>query len=767
MSETVGLAIVDIVTDLPKSPVPRSLLVNCLSGLSYPEREVLETLADMVHEGQLLEETDGLRVMLEPAGDKVKQRPAPEKCAEIIGGLDRDTFQVVDCVLAYGECDVTTLLTHYTDMEESTGQGGTGPMLKAVQSGLIRLGLDKYGDLVLKSHPVLQEHAQTIRERSLRDHEENRSQLIAYLQKRFDLSDDSPILRALKAVDRRTFIPEPLAPWGDIDRPVRLADRDTTSAVHALVMTLQPTDPKPGEKVLICGNKGGVLAALAGVMVGGKGQVLSLDASAANAGAVVKALKHYDEFKKVVTVEVQEDLSEGREQQGPWDVIIVNGSVPKVPYDLFEQLDNEKGRILFFLSDPGGSGDTAYLVRKNEEVLKDKELSRFVYSAIYGRYGWDKIDQLQQSYDRAREMKTLQKNVIERIQTVTPYPLARMYCKAIAIQTTSPEKRLNWMLQSFQVLLKYYAFPCMVEMDRLEINDQVFDAYVSQITIDSFGLWHMILSRGASRVRETPVGRTIHADLFEPVALSDVVQAHARLDSMVADGRFGKRKVSLISFLGHVVAYRNKFFAHNVPRPGAEQGEICELLLKTFSAILPGLQLCSKFRLVHVAETRLTKRGGYTVSAMDLTGSAPRAMSWETTEQVVPDTVYLFRDNRPVVSLSPWMVYAKGEQHKEDLFLYLEKKKYSTHFDYDEYPPKALESEVQEYLQRHKGKGLISQYEILLRNAAVDGIVDKREILKLIGVVTALGLADSDEAAEAKILKDIREVYPNTHMDRT
>lgn len=765
MAEVLKAVLTDILTDLPKSPVPRSIIVGSLATLGYSESHVLNAVAEIVREGKVREHTDGLRIMLEPEPEKLTERSAPNMSAEIIDSVDSKVFQVTDCVLAYGECDATSVLPHFTDMEEYTGQGGPSPILEALESGFLRVAIDKYGDIVLKCHPVLKEHAETIQRRSLRDHEQNRSRLIAYLQKRLELPDDSPILAALHAVDRRKFIPAALTAWGDIDRPIPLADRDTTSAAHALAMTLQPTEPKSGEKVLICGNKGGVLAALAGVMVGAKGTVLSLDASPTNAEAAIKALKTCDELKDVVRVEVQEDLTRGREEEGPWDVIIVNGSIPKVPYDLFDQLDNEKGRILFFLSDPGGDADTAYLVKKNQEVLNDSQLSRFKYSAIYGRYGWDNIAQLQKSYDHARELKTLQKNLSERIQTSAPYPLARMYCEAMGIQTSTPERRMNWMLQSFLVLVKYYSFPCMVEMDRLNVSDPVFDSDVSQITIDSFGLWERILSRAAKKVKDTAVGKVVYADLFESVRHEEILEAHRRLDEIVGDGRFARKKVALIAFLRHIVAYRNKS-VHGVPRTSSEQEEMSELLLKSFARILQVSRLCNGFKLIHVARSEFTREGTFSISGKDLTGVYPPVITWGDAPQIPQATVYLFREQNPVLRLSPWMVYDRGNLDQEDLFLYSKKKEYSTHYNHDTYPPKTVEEEFEQYLARHEVKpGTLSEYDRFLRNAVVDGVVDSREMEKLIAAVKPLGFAESDEAAKARILQDIKRDYPSTYVE--
>lgn len=240
----------------------------------------------------------------------------------------------------------------------------------------------------------------TILERWPALHRVLRARLLEHLQERLLLDADSPLSQALRDIDRAHFIPEPGRVLADLDMPAPTGiDEMTTSAPHAIVSLLLAVDPRPGDRVLICGGKGGVTAALAASLVGADGAVTVLDWSQRTVAHVRGAMGVYPELAPRVRVLHQDDVTLGKREGRGWDCIVLNGSVPKIPWPLVSQL-SEDGRLLLFLQEPGRDGQTCYLLRKDREVVEEEELSSFAFTPIYGRYGWDRMDRLAQDWAR-------------------------------------------------------------------------------------------------------------------------------------------------------------------------------------------------------------------------------------------------------------------------------------------------------------------------------------------------------------------------------
>jgi len=247
-------------------------------------------------------------------------------------------------------------------------------------SGLYALSPMGYAlrDAVLERWPML--------------HETLRPLLLEHLDT-LDLSDT--LRRALHRIDRADFLPERVRILADMDLAAPIDQEGmTTSAPHALVAILGAVKPRSAERVLICGAKGGVTLALAAHMVGREGEALALDWNPDTVGHVSASLAAYPALN--ASVRQQNDVTLGA--PGPWSVVVVNGSVPKIPWPLVEQL-GPGGRILLFLQTPDQPGQACYLLHHDGSVDHDTQLSRYCFTPIYGRYGWDRLEELR---ERAR-----------------------------------------------------------------------------------------------------------------------------------------------------------------------------------------------------------------------------------------------------------------------------------------------------------------------------------------------------------------------------
>ena len=147
-----------------------------------------------------------------------------------------------------------------------------------------------------------------------------KSSLVEYILDRVDGEENSPIHKALIDLDRADFLPKEMRTWGSTDAPVPVYRNMTESALHAVAMTLQAVVPKQGERILVCGAKGGYLMALAGHMVGEKGLVVGIDWQEEIVAHVQMSLDRYPDVLSHVSVSYRKDVTLGLEEQKPWDV---------------------------------------------------------------------------------------------------------------------------------------------------------------------------------------------------------------------------------------------------------------------------------------------------------------------------------------------------------------------------------------------------------------------------------------------------------------
>lgn len=140
-------------------------------------------------------------------------------------------------------------------------------------------------------------------------------------------------------------------------------------------------------------------AALAAWMVGSDGSVTVVDWSLRTVAHVRGALGTHPTLAPRVTTLHREDVTVGLPQHGPWDCVVMNGSVPKIPWPLLAQL-SDRGRLLLFLQEPLKAGQSCYLLRRHQEAVEEEALSRFTFTPIYGRYGWDRPEHLARDWAR-------------------------------------------------------------------------------------------------------------------------------------------------------------------------------------------------------------------------------------------------------------------------------------------------------------------------------------------------------------------------------
>ncbi|MCL4768425.1 MAG: protein-L-isoaspartate O-methyltransferase [Hyphomicrobiaceae bacterium] len=169
---------------------------------------------------------------------------------------------------------------------------------------------------------------------------------------------DRRILRAMLDIPREAFVPEDARPLAYIDREVRISPRAEPLAryllapsVHARLIQFLEPDEHTVVLDVGCGTGYGsaVLARLAQTVVG-------LEADPGLADQASRTLSALSVDNVVI---ITGSLTAGWPDEGPYDAILLNGSVPEVPAALLNQL-KDGGRLAGILAGGGVSKATLW-----------------------------------------------------------------------------------------------------------------------------------------------------------------------------------------------------------------------------------------------------------------------------------------------------------------------------------------------------------------------------------------------------------------------
>ena len=153
--------------------------------------------------------------------------------------------------------------------------------------------------------------------------------------------NDPEVLEAFATVPREQFVPEQARPLAYIDRAVPLGDGRFLSPAAALGLLLTQLEPVRGERVLVVGAGTGYSAAILSEM-----------------GLKVTALEESPELAaraKAAGIDVaQGPLAVGWKRRAPYDLVLIDGAVERIPDAFIEQLE-DGGRLGAALIDDGVS----------------------------------------------------------------------------------------------------------------------------------------------------------------------------------------------------------------------------------------------------------------------------------------------------------------------------------------------------------------------------------------------------------------------------
>lgn len=154
---------------------------------------------------------------------------------------------------------------------------------------------------------------------------------------------DAGVINAMASVPREEFVPAAAQAVAYGDRPIALGNGRAMPSPAVTGRWLSALAPRRGEKALIVGSGGGYSAALL--------EALGLEVTAleSDASPSVAAAPQVGSIKAVTG-----DLAAGHRAGAPYDIILIDGAVDRVPDAIAGQLI-EGGRLATAINDRGVS----------------------------------------------------------------------------------------------------------------------------------------------------------------------------------------------------------------------------------------------------------------------------------------------------------------------------------------------------------------------------------------------------------------------------
>jgi len=167
---------------------------------------------------------------------------------------------------------------------------------------------------------------------------------------------DRRIVEAMAAVPRENFVPKSLAGVAYIDEDIPIAPDRYLVEPMVLARLLQAAEIGPGDVVLDIGCGSGYSAAVLARLAAA---VVALESDLSLAESATEKLAELGADNIAV---VSGKLPEGYPDQGPYDVVVINGAVEHIPEDIIAQV-SEGGRIVAVVNRDGIGRATVFQVR--------------------------------------------------------------------------------------------------------------------------------------------------------------------------------------------------------------------------------------------------------------------------------------------------------------------------------------------------------------------------------------------------------------------
>lgn len=172
---------------------------------------------------------------------------------------------------------------------------------------------------------------------------------------------DPDIIEAMMELPREKFVPENLSGIAYVDEDISLGNGRYLGEPVVLARLIQEAGVQSGDVVLDIGGATGYSSALLGRLAA---TVVAVEQDKELAAVAEKTLQELDITNVAVLVGKH---AEGCPGQGPFNVILINGSVAEVPREITDQLA-DGGRLVTVLSKNGRMGRAVVYRRFGDTV---------------------------------------------------------------------------------------------------------------------------------------------------------------------------------------------------------------------------------------------------------------------------------------------------------------------------------------------------------------------------------------------------------------
>ncbi len=167
---------------------------------------------------------------------------------------------------------------------------------------------------------------------------------------------DRRLLEAFETVPRERFVPRHLRAIAYIDEDLRIKDDRYLMEPMVLARLLNDSLIEAGDVILVVGAATGYACAVAARVAA---TVVGLESDEEFAAQAESTLQAMGVDNAVV---VRGDLRQGASQQGPYNVILINGAVEEIPQAILDQLA-DGGRLATVMRDRPGMGKATLFER--------------------------------------------------------------------------------------------------------------------------------------------------------------------------------------------------------------------------------------------------------------------------------------------------------------------------------------------------------------------------------------------------------------------
>ncbi len=188
---------------------------------------------------------------------------------------------------------------------------------------------------------------------------------------------DQRVLRAMRGVPREVFVDAGLEQFAYEDGPLPIAERQTISQPYVVALMTEAAEIDENDRLLEVGAGSGYAAAVAAQIAK---QVCAIERH----GSLVAQAR--ERFRKLGyrNIELKQgDGTQGWQDGGPFDAILVAAGTSRVPAALKKQL-KIGGRLVIPLGDADGAQELVKLIRRAENDFEEEHLGAVRFVPLVG-----------------------------------------------------------------------------------------------------------------------------------------------------------------------------------------------------------------------------------------------------------------------------------------------------------------------------------------------------------------------------------------------